>query len=54
MDVQLRDFEMSDSETELLLEPVNKRNETIVRTVNNRNRRKRSVRMEKCLRTFCG
>lgn len=54
MDVQLRDFEMSDSETELLLDPVNKRSETIVQTVNTRNRRKRSIRMEKCMRIFCG
>lgn len=46
------DFDESDSETELLLEPINKR-EIVIETP--RNRRKQSVgRMRNCLRMFCG
>ncbi|XP_037033898.1 probable phospholipid-transporting ATPase IIA isoform X1 [Bradysia coprophila] len=46
------DFDESDSETELLLEPINKR-EIVIETP--RNRRKHSVgRMRNCVRMFCG
>ena len=53
MDIPLQEFEDSDSETELLLNPLKNCNDPIIKSIP-RNRRKNCRTMEKIARLCCG
>lgn len=59
MDLALHDFEMSDSETELLLNPVNRQSSMAKRDYtttdgHSRNRRRNRFGIRSCFRMLCG